>query len=101
MTDPELAIGLVGFGNVARRFIRLLDETADQLDFNWRLVGIATRHHGSVLDIDGINATRALAMVESSQSLDRLDANPRERSGIDLIVSSATRCPTTAPTAGW
>ena len=30
-------------------------------------------------------ARRALAMVESSQSLDRLDANPRERSGIDLI----------------
>ena len=85
MTDPELSIALVGFGNVARRFIRLLDETAEQLHFTWRLVGIATRHHGSVLDVDGIDATRALAMVESSQSLDRLDQKPRERSGIDLI----------------
>jgi homoserine dehydrogenase len=85
MIDPELAIGLVGFGNVARRFIRLLEETAEQLEFTWRLVGIATRHHGSVLDVDGIDATRALGMVEASQSLDRLDAHPRERSGIDLI----------------
>jgi homoserine dehydrogenase len=85
MTDPELSIALIGFGHVARRFVRLLDEAAEQLDFTWRLVGIATRHHGSVLDVDGIDATRALSMVESSQSLDRLDQSPRERSGIDLI----------------
>jgi homoserine dehydrogenase len=85
MRDPELSLALVGFGNVARRFVRLLDEAAERLDFNWKLVGVATRHHGSVVDIDGIDATRALSMVEHSSSLDRLDADPRERSGIDMI----------------
>jgi len=85
MTEPALAIALVGFGNVARRFVRLLDEVAERLEFNWTLVGISTRHHGSVVDPDGIDATRALSAVEAAQSLDRLDPDPRERSGIDMI----------------
>jgi homoserine dehydrogenase len=85
MRDPELSLALVGFGNVARRFVRLLDEAADKLDFTWKLVGVATRHHGSVVNADGIDATRALSTVEAAQSLDRLDRDPGERSGIDLI----------------
>ena len=85
MREPELALALIGFGNVARRFLKLLDEVADRLDFTWRLVAIATRHHGSVVDPDGIDARRAVATVEASQSLDRLDAAPRERSGIDVV----------------
>ena len=85
MREPELALALIGFGNVARRFVKLLDEVADRLDFTWRLVAIATRHHGSVVDPSGIDARRAAANVESSQSLDRLDAAPRERSGIDVV----------------
>jgi homoserine dehydrogenase len=85
MREPELAIALVGFGNVARRFLKLLDEVADRLDFTWRLVAIATRHHGSVVDPEGVDARRAVAHVEASQSLDRLDPAPRERSGIDVV----------------
>ena len=85
MTQPELALALVGFGNVSRRFVRLLDEVGDRLDFTWRLVAISTRHHGSVVDADGIDAARATAIVEGSQSLDRLDPAPRERSGIDVV----------------
>lgn len=81
----ELSLVLVGFGNVTRRFIRLLGETATRLDFDWKVAGIATRHHGSVVDPDGIDTHRALSLVESSQSLDRLDPSPRQRSGIDLI----------------
>jgi homoserine dehydrogenase len=85
MADPELSIALVGFGNVARRFVRLLEDVDDRLDFTWKLVGISTRRHGSVLDADGIDATRALSTVEGSHSLDRLDPDACERSGIDLI----------------
>ena len=85
MKPPELALVLIGFGNVGRRFLRLLDEVADRLDFDWRLVAIATRHHGSVVDPAGIEAARAIATVTSSLSLDRLDAEPCERSGIDVI----------------
>lgn len=82
---PEVALALLGFGRVARRFVRLLGEVSDRLDFDWRVVAIATRHHGTVVDGDGVDTTRALATVEAAQSLDRLDRAPRERSGIDVI----------------
>ena len=85
MKQPELSLVLIGFGNVTRRFIRLLGETADRLDFTWQVVGISTRHHGSVVDPAGIDMRRALTTVEGRQSLDRLDPTPRERSGIDVI----------------
>jgi homoserine dehydrogenase len=85
MSQLELPLILIGFGNVARRFVRLLDETADRLDFTWKIVGISTKHHGSVVDLAGIDINRAIATVEARQSLDRLDPMPRERSGIDVI----------------
>jgi homoserine dehydrogenase len=85
MNQPELTLVLIGFGNVARRFIRLLDEVADRLDFTWKVVGISTKHHGSVVDPGGIDTRRAITTVDGRQSLDRLDASPRERSGIDVI----------------
>ena len=82
---PELSLVLVGFGHVARRFVRLLREVGDRLDFEWPVVAIATRHHGSVIDTGGVDTARALTLVEGSQSLDRLDAEPAERSGLDVI----------------
>ncbi len=92
MNQPELSLVLIGFGNVARRFVRLLGETADRLDFTWKVVGIATRHHGSVVDAAGVDTRRAMATVEANQSLDRLDATPRERSGIDVIRQVTDLC---------
>jgi homoserine dehydrogenase len=48
---------LVGFGNVARRFVKLLDERRDRLaaeeDLTCRIVGISTRHHGRIWNSDG------------------------------------------------
>ena len=85
MNQTELPLVLIGFGNVARRFLRLLDETADRLDFTCKVVAISTKHHGSVIDIGGIDVARAISTVEARQSLDRLDTAPRERSGIDVI----------------
>lgn len=85
MTRPEIALALIGFGHVGQRFARLLDEVADRLDFDWRIVAIATRHHGSVVQADGVDVGRAIAMMDQSQSLDRLDPAPGERSGIDVI----------------
>ncbi len=89
MTTPDLALVLVGFGHVGRRFVHLLNEIGERLDFDWRVVAIATRHHGSVVDPEGVDVARAAALVEASHSLDRLEAEPRERSGIDVIRQSA------------
>lgn len=89
MTRPDLTLVLVGFGNVARRFIRLLGDTADRLDFTWQVAAISTRRHGSVIDAQGVDIRRALALVEEHQPLDRLDPSPLERSGIDVIRQAA------------
>jgi homoserine dehydrogenase len=92
VTQPEFSLVLIGFGNVARRFIRLLGETADRLDFTWKVVAISTRHRGSVVDADGVDTHRALQLAESAQSLDRLERAPSQRSGIDVIRQAADRC---------
>ena len=85
MNRPELALALIGFGHVGQRFVGLLDEVADRLEFDWRVVAISTKHRGSAVQADGIDVARAIAMINQSQSLDRLDASPRERSGLDVI----------------
>ena len=49
-------LALVGFGNVGRRFARLLAERRDWLsldyDLDCRVVGIATRRHGWAFDAE-------------------------------------------------
>jgi len=58
----KLALLLVGFGNVARRFVELLDESRDamrDLGIEPVVVGIVTRRHGAVFDEAGLDAIRA------------------------------------------
>ncbi len=55
----QFHLALVGFGNVARRFVRLLDESRDQLralDIDPVIVGIATQRHGVRFDAAGLGA---------------------------------------------
>ena len=44
MNQPELSLVLIGFGNVARRFIKLLGECADRLEFTWKVAGSSAPH---------------------------------------------------------
>jgi homoserine dehydrogenase len=71
---------LVGFGNVGRRFVRLLEERASELrdihHLDWRVVGIATARHGVARNLRGLDTARALEIVEGAQSLTALDAPP-------------------------
>lgn len=68
-----LDLALVGFGNVGRRFARLLRERGDVLrdahDLECRVVGIATRRHGWALDAHGIDAVAAADAVEAGGRL--------------------------------
>ncbi len=93
---------LIGFGNVARRFVRLLEERAAELRdvhrIDWRIVGIATARHGVATNLDGLDIGRALGLVERGESLDVLDAPGSARrwpaaSGLELIeqVAEAAR----------
>ncbi len=69
---------LVGFGNVGRRFVQLLEERRDELrgvhGVDWRVVAIATGRHGIARDLRGLDTGRARALVERGESLDVLDA---------------------------
>ncbi len=76
MFTPDLV--LIGFGNVARRFVRLLDERAAELRRDHalepRVVAIATSRHGAARDMRGLDVARALDLVERGASLTPLDA---------------------------
>ncbi len=93
MNRPELLLVLIGFGRVTRRFVQLIDALDERLDFDCRIVALSTRRHGSVVDADGIDPARALAAVESGQSLARLDPHAGERSGIDVLRQVADLMP--------
>lgn len=89
---------LVGFGNVARRFVRLLDERRDRLahdfDLHAHVVGIATARHGTAYAPDGLDETIALALAESGKQLTSLNtADPAPPSGTDLIAHAARHGP--------
>jgi len=61
-------LALVGFGNVGRRFARLLAERRDWLaldyDLECRVVGVATKRHGCGFDGHGIDVVELANAVE-------------------------------------
>ena len=60
----QLDLVFVGFGNVARRFVSLLDERRERLERDYglatRVIGIASRRRGGAFDAAGIDALHAL-----------------------------------------
>ena len=73
-------LALVGFGHVGQRFARLIAEQADALrtshDVEPRIVGIATRRHGSVYAEEGIDIERALANSAAGRPLEGPGGSP-------------------------
>jgi len=57
----KIALLLVGYGNVARRFVQMLDETRpalSQLHIEPVVVGVVTRRHGRAFDAAGLDMAR-------------------------------------------
>ena len=83
----RIDLALVGFGSVARRFVRLLREREDQLarecDLSTRIVGIATERHGCLVDPGGIDAVRAADLTGAGKPLSDLGT------GADTFAASA------------
>lgn len=98
MKTVALDLIFVGFGNVGRRFARLLQERdgvlARTYGLTWRVIGLATRAHGIALNPAGLDLTRALTLVESGGTLSKLSGNvatgPRQAlgSGLELIETA-------------
>lgn len=65
----RIDLALIGFGNVARRFVALLENEQERLvreyDLRCEIVGVATRRHGSYFDPLGIDSEQLLAPTSS------------------------------------
>jgi homoserine dehydrogenase len=95
---------LVGFGNVGRRFARLLEEKSVRLrgdyDLSWRVVGIATRQHGTAYDARGLDLLKALRLAEAGTPLGALTGPesgrtvPPSASGLELIKHATSEART-------
>ncbi len=72
----KISICLIGFGNVAKAFARLIQRKEDELGqkygLSFRITAIATGSHGQAFDLDGININQALKLADSGKSLDEL-----------------------------
>src|SRR5215471_10407914 len=66
-------LALVGFGNVGRRFARLIEERRDWLtldyDLECRIVGIATRRHGAAFRDAGLDAVGLAVRQEAGHTI--------------------------------
>lgn len=66
-------LALVGFGHVGRRVARLIEERRDWLaldyDLECRVVGVATRRHGSVFREAGLDAVGMAVHVEAGHPI--------------------------------
>jgi homoserine dehydrogenase len=73
-------LALLGFGNVGRALARLLQrkeaELKEKYDITFTVTGIATGRHGSAINPDGLDLEKALALVESGQSLSLMTKTP-------------------------
>lgn len=66
-------LAFIGFGNVARSFVRLLERKRDLLkreyDITYSITGIATGRHGFAVNPDGLDIQKALELVENGKSI--------------------------------
>src|SRR5215216_7082254 len=89
---PHVRLSFIGFGNVARALVRLLERKRDLLkqhyDITYSVTGIATGRHGFAIDPNGLDADKALKLVESRGSISPLSHFPVNDS-ISVIQNSS------------
>ena len=85
----ELTLGLIGFGNTGRAFVRLLlakrRELLTRYGVSFRVTGITTKTHGSAIDPEGLDCKRALRRVEAGKSIADLHVGLPIADAIDFI----------------
>jgi homoserine dehydrogenase len=90
---PHYRLSFIGFGNVARALVRLLERKQSLLkekyDITYSVTGIATGRHGFAVNPDGLDFNKALELVESGKSIDPLSTFHVEGSTQVIENSSA------------
>lgn len=69
-------LAFIGFGNVARSLVRLLERKRDLLkqeyDITYSISGIATGRHGFAVNPNGLDVQQAITLLESGKSISSL-----------------------------
>jgi len=85
----EVRLALVGFGNVGKALVQLLDAKREILNqefgFNPKIIGIATGRHGMAINPSGLDTQKAIALSESGKNLDSLSNLPQPKTIIEFI----------------
>ena len=75
---PHYNLTFIGFGNVARALVRLLERKRgllkSQYNITYSVTGIATGSHGFAVDPDGLDVNKALELAEDGQSISPLSS---------------------------
>jgi len=89
MDMKEIKVALVGFGNVGKALARLLEKKQALLNtkygFSTTITGIATAHHGMMIDPSGIDLNHVFDHLNNGNSLDELCITPLPSSILDFI----------------
>jgi homoserine dehydrogenase len=97
---PHYNLAFIGFGNVARALVRLLDRKRVILkvryDIAFSITGIATRRHGFAVDPGGLDIQKTLGLIDTGQSLAPLSTFAVEdslaviqHSGADVVFENS------------
>jgi len=85
-------LAFIGFGNVARSLVRLLERKRDLLeqnyDITYSITGIATGRHGFAVNPNGLDIKQSLALVENKQPIFSL-SSLRQGSGQAFPVNNS------------
>ncbi|MCQ3936701.1 MAG: homoserine dehydrogenase [Chloroflexi bacterium] len=84
----------IGFGNVARALVHLLERKRELLQakygVTYSITGVATGRHGHAVNPNGLDVQQALEKVESGKSIDPISNSPVSNSLSVIQHSQAT-----------
>ena len=84
----ELKLAMLGFGNVAQAFTKLLAQkitTISVYNVDLKIVGVATASHGIAINPAGIDSTRLIEAYQSGQSLEKFHTDNRIVDPLEFI----------------
>ncbi len=85
----EIKLAFIGFGNVGKALIQLLESKRNLLNreygFDFSVVGIATGRHGKAINPKGINVLEAVQLLDSGGNLNKLSTISCPETMIEFI----------------
>ncbi len=97
-TRPIVRLCLVGFGNVARALVRLLEQKGPELPFDWRITGIVTRR-GRLERIEGLTQAELEAGPSNAPQSEADILEFVARCPADVVIEITTLSPQTGQPA--